>query len=140
VHVPATPQEISRQYHWAGPLTRNADAVAEMFAVDGVVEAPLVPAGRAFPRRVEGREAIRRALADYSEREPHGQAALADLNQEKSRYAVHTTADPDVFIVETDAAFDTSEGVEIVSMVKIFRMRDGEIVLLRDYFSPDLVE
>ena len=52
---------------------------------------------------------------------------------------VHTTADPDVFVVENDTAFDRSEGVEIVSMVKIFRMRDGEIVLMRDYFSPDLV-
>lgn len=138
--MPTAPQEVFRRYVWAGPLTRNADAVAAMFAVDGVFEAPLVPAGRAFPRRLEGREAIRRALADYYERDAYGQAGLADLNEEKSRSVVHTTADPDVFVVETDTAFDTSEGVEIVSMVKIFHMRDGEIVLLRDYFSLDLVD
>jgi hypothetical protein len=135
-----TPQEISRRYHWAGPVTRNADAVAEMFAVDGVCEAPLVPAGRAFPRRVEGREAIRRGLADYYERDADGHAGLANLSEEKSRYVVHTTADPDVFFVETDTVFDRPDGVEIVSMVKIFHMRDGEIILLRDYFSPDLVD
>jgi ketosteroid isomerase-like protein len=138
--VPTTPEEISRRYHWAGPVTRNADAVAEMFAVDGVCEAPLVPPGRAFPQRVEGREAIRRSLTDYYERDAEWQAGLANLNQEKSRYVVHTTADPDVFVVETDAVFDRSDGVETVSMVKIFRMRDGEIVLLRDYFSPELVD
>ena len=79
--VPVIPQEIYQRYLWAGPpLTQNADAVAEMFAVDGV------------------------------------------------------------FVVETDTAFDRSEGIEIVSMVKIFRMRAGEIILLRDYFSPDLVD
>jgi ketosteroid isomerase-like protein len=140
--VPASPEEIFQRYVWAGPLTRNADAVAEMFAVDGVFEAPLVPADRAFPQRLEGREAIRRALADFYERDAYGQAGPAGLklNEEKSRYVVHTTADPDVFVAETDAAFDRSEGVEIVSMVKIFHMRDGEIVLLRDYFSPDLVD
>jgi hypothetical protein len=141
--VPATPQEIYQRYVWAGPLTQNADAVAEMFAVDGVFEAPLVPAGRAFPRRLEGREEIRKGLADYYERWAHEQeqAGLAGLevNQEKSRSVVHTTADPDVFAVEADTAFDRPEGIRIVSLVKIFRMRDGEIVLLRDYFSPDLV-
>jgi hypothetical protein len=53
---------------------------------------------------------------------------------------VHTTTDPDVFIAETDVALDTAAGVEVVSMVKIFRMRDDEIVLLRDYFSPGQVD
>jgi ketosteroid isomerase-like protein len=138
--VPATPTEIYHRYLWASALTRNADAVAEMFAVDGLIEAPLVSADQAFPRRVEGREEIRRALAEYYARDAYRQGELGDLNKEKSRYAVHATADPDVFVVETDTAFDRSEGVEFVSMVKIFRMRDGEIVLLRDYFAPDLVD
>jgi hypothetical protein len=64
-------------------------------------------------------------------------AGLADLkvNAEESRYVVHTTADPDVFIVEIDTAFDRSEETEIVSLVKIFHVRDGEILLLRDYVA-----
>ena len=49
-----TPREIYQQYLWA-TLTQNADAVAEMFTVDGVFQAPLVPAGQAFPRHLEGR-------------------------------------------------------------------------------------
>jgi ketosteroid isomerase-like protein len=136
----ATPLEIFQRYLWASAITRNADAVAEMFAVDGVLEAPLVPAGQAFPQRVEGREEIRRALAEYYERDARAQLEPADLNKEQSRNVVHTTTDPDVFVAETDAAFDRSGGVEIVSLVKIFRMRGGKIVLLRDYFAPDLVE
>ena len=54
-----TPQEIYQRYLWAGAMTRNADALADLFAADGVLEAPLVPSGRDYPRRVEGREQIR---------------------------------------------------------------------------------
>ena len=137
----ATPQEIYQRYLWA-TLTQNADAVAEMFTVDGVFQAPLVPAGQAFPRHLEGRERIRAGLAEYYHRwaGDQQQAGLAGLtvNEEKSRSVVHTTADPDVFVVEIDPAFDSPDGIRIVSLLKIFRMRDGEIVLLRDYFSPDL--
>ncbi len=61
------------------------------------------------------------------------------MNEEKSRAVVHTTADPDVFVVEIDTAFDSPDGTRIVVLLKIFRMRDGQIVSLRDYFSPDLV-
>ena len=61
------------------------------------------------------------------------------MNVEKSRSVVHTTADPDVFVVETDTAFDAPDGIRIVSLVNIFRMRDGDIVLLRDYLSSDVV-
>jgi hypothetical protein len=95
--VPATPQEIYQRYVWASAITQNADAVAEMFAVDGVLEAPLVPAGRAIPRRLQGREEIRRGLAAYYERDAYERAGLAGrtVNAEKSRYVVHTTADPD---------------------------------------------
>ena len=138
----ATPQEVYQRYLWA-TLTQNADAVAEMFTVDGVFQATFVPAGEAFPRYLEGREQIRGGLAEYYHRwaGDQQQAGLAGLtvNEEMSRSVVHTTADPDVFVVEIDTAFDSSDGTRIVSLLKIFRMRDGEIVLLRDYFSPDLV-
>nr|BFE86597.1 hypothetical protein GCM10020093_091980 [Planobispora longispora] len=61
------------------------------------------------------------------------------LNVDRSRYVLHTTADPDVFIVEIDAAFDEPAGAATVSLLKIFRMRDGKIALLRDYFAPEEV-
>jgi hypothetical protein len=44
-----TPEEIYQRYVWAGAMTRNADALADLFAADGVLEAPLVPPGHDYP-------------------------------------------------------------------------------------------
>ncbi|MFD9486341.1 nuclear transport factor 2 family protein [Streptomyces sp. NPDC059991] len=90
----ASPQEISRNCVYAGALTHNADALAELFTEDGVLEAPLVSADAAFPGRMEGREEIRRSMAAYYERQKGGGGAP---NVEKSRYVLHITDDPDVF-------------------------------------------
>ncbi|GAA1158349.1 hypothetical protein F4556_000324 [Kitasatospora gansuensis] len=133
-----TPQEIFQRYVYAGSLTRNADALAENFTVDGVLEAPLVPAGAAFPRRLVGREEIRTAMAAYYERQPKDGPAP---NLEKTGFVLHTTADPDVFIAEIDTVFDGDDGGAdvTVSLVQIFRIHNGKIARLRDYFAPDLV-
>jgi ketosteroid isomerase-like protein len=41
-----------------------------------------------------------------------------------------------VFIAEIDVAFDESDGRRTtMSLVQIFRLRDGQIAELRDYFS-----
>jgi ketosteroid isomerase-like protein len=130
-----TPQEICQRYLWAGAMTRDADALAGLFAADGVLEAPLVPPDHDYPRRVEGREQIRAAMAAYYQRSANpGQA----VDTGRSRYLLHTTADPGVFIAEIDAALDGPAGTTI-SLVQIFRVRDGKITLLRDYFAPGLV-
>ncbi|MEU5539735.1 nuclear transport factor 2 family protein [Streptomyces sp. NPDC020362] len=131
-----SPQEIFQRYVYAGPLTRNADALAESFTEDGIFEAPLVPADAAFPRRLQGREEIRRAMAAHYERQVNDQRAP---NPEKSGYVLHTTSDPDVFIAEIDTVFDGTGQDVTVSLVQIFRIRDGKIARLRDYFAPDLV-
>ncbi|MFE3504103.1 nuclear transport factor 2 family protein [Kitasatospora sp. NPDC059160] len=137
--VSRTPQEIFQSYVYAGAMTRNADALAECFTEDGILEAPLMPAGAAFPRRLVGREEIRTVMAAYYARSE----AKADRppNVEKSAYVLHTTADPDVFIAEIDTVFDGDEGEEdrAVSLVQIVRVRDGRIARLRDYFAPDLM-
>ena len=78
-----TPQEICQRYVWAGVMTRNADALAGLFAADGVLEAPLVPPGHDFPRRVEGREQIRAAMAAYYQRSAN---AGQTVDTGKSRY------------------------------------------------------
>ncbi|GAA1158384.1 ketosteroid isomerase-like protein [Kitasatospora gansuensis] len=106
--------------------------------MDGVLEAPLVPAGAAFSRRLVGREEIRSAMAAYYERLPKDGPAP---NLEKTGFVLHTTADPDVFIAEIDTVFDgEDEGDNVtVSLVQIFRIRDGKIARLRDYFAPELV-
>ncbi|GAB2731881.1 nuclear transport factor 2 family protein [Kitasatospora kifunensis] len=134
-----TPQQIFESYLYAGAMTRNADALAENFTTDGVFEAPLMPAGAAFPRRLVGREEIRSAMAAYYEQPVKGDRSP---NLEKSGYVLHTTADPDVFIAEIDTVFeeDGEDGEDVtVSLVQIFRIRDGKIARLRDYFAPELM-
>jgi ketosteroid isomerase-like protein len=134
--VTATPQEIFERYVLAGAMTRNPDSVAALFTEDGVIESPLVDADAAYPRRMVGREAIRAGLAAYYERSPQPDGTV---DFEQSRYVLHTTADPDVFIAEIDTAFNLEGQTTTVSLVQIFRVRGGAIVLLRDYFAPHLV-
>ncbi|PKV83556.1 nuclear transport factor 2 family protein [Streptomyces sp. TLI_146] len=138
----ASPQEIFQKCVYAGALTRNADAFAELFTEDGVLEAPLVPVDAAFPRRTEGRQEIRRTMAAYYERQSSDGGVP---NIEKSRYVLHITDDPEVFIAEIDTVFDgdgdgDGDGAdETVSLVQIYRVRDGKIAHLRDYFTPGMV-
>jgi len=135
--VSATAQEIFGRYLHAGALSRDADALAELFAEDGVFEAPLVPAGHAFPNRLVGREAIRAGMAAYYRRTggtPDGAVDVA-----KSGFVLHDTADPDVFIAEIDTAFDVAGETVTMALVQIFRVRDGKIARLRDYFAPETV-
>ncbi|GHI10458.1 hypothetical protein Scel_87790 [Streptomyces cellostaticus] len=134
--VSRSPQEIFESYVHAGALTRNADALAENFTEDGVFEAPLVTPDSIFPRRLQGREEIRRGMAAYYERQVNDKRAP---NLEKSGYVLHTTSDPDVFIAEIDTVFDGTGGDVTVSLVQIFRIRDGKIAQLRDYFAPEQV-
>lgn len=135
-----TPKEIFESYVYAGTMTRNADALAESFTEDGIFEAPLMPDGAAFPKRLVGREEIRSAMAAY-----YDQPVKADRspNFEKSGYVLHTTSSPDVFIAEIDTVFDgdgDGDGEDMaVSLVQIFRIRDGKIARLRDYFAPELM-
>ncbi|GAA0441753.1 nuclear transport factor 2 family protein [Streptomyces stramineus] len=136
--MPKTPQEIFESYVYAGAMTRNADALAESFTEDGIFEAPLLPPGASLPRRLEGREEIRKAMAAYYERQAQGGRSP---NLEKSGYVLHTTSSPDVFIAEIDTVLDGDEGEEDTthSLVQIFRIRDGKIARLRDYFAPGLI-
>jgi limonene-1,2-epoxide hydrolase len=58
------------------------------------------------------------------------------VNAGQSRLVLHDSMDADVFIAELDAVLDHPEGpCEQVSLVQIFRIRDGRIAVLRDYFT-----
>ncbi|MEU6863465.1 nuclear transport factor 2 family protein [Streptomyces sp. NPDC046876] len=131
-----TPQEIFQSYVYAGAFTRNADALAESFTPDGILEAPLMPAGGAFPRRLVGREEIRSGMAEYYRRQAEDHRKP---DPEKSGYVLHTTSDPDAFIAEIDTVFAGDAEDVSVSLVQIFRIRDGKIARLRDYFAPELI-
>jgi ketosteroid isomerase-like protein len=134
--VTADPQEIYRRYLMASAFSRDADVLAGLFTDDGVLEAPLVPPGHEYPRRLEGRAQIREGMAAYYQRP-------ADTDQKvdtgRSRYVLHATADPSVFIVEIDTVLTGPEGTTTMSLVQIFRIRDGKIAMLRDYFAPEHV-
>lgn len=127
-----THKEIFERYLYAGTITRNPDAVAAMFTEDGILEAPLVPDGHALPRRLAGRDAIRTGIEAYH-REP---AFEGTVNFQESACVLHDTADPDVFIAEIDTVLDGPAGRRVtMSLVQIFRIRDGQIAMLRDYFT-----
>ena len=131
--VTLTHKEIFERYMYAGAISRNPEAVAAMFTEDGVYEAPLIPDGHRLPRRLVGRDAIRAGLSAF-----HRElASQGTVNAGQSRLVLHDTADADVFIAELDAVLDHPGGRrEPVSLVQIFRIRDGRIAVLRDYFSP----
>jgi hypothetical protein len=66
-------------------------------------------------------------------RQPSYQAAI---NLERSAYLLHDTMDPDIFLAEIDVAFDEAGGRRAtMSLVQLFRLRDGQIAMLRDYFT-----
>jgi len=119
-------EELFLRYLHAGAMTHDADAVADLFTEDGVFEAPLLPAGHRLPGRLAGREELRRGFAAF-----HQDAAYqGTVDVERSGYVLHETHDPDVFIAEIDTVVDGAT----MSLVQIFRVREGRIALLRDYF------
>ena len=128
-----THKEIFERYMYAGAISRNPGAVAAMFTEDGVYEAPLVPDGHRLPRRLAGRDAIRGGMSAF-----HRElTSPGTVNAGQSRLVLHDTADAGVFIAELDAVLDHPGGRrEPVSLVQIFRIRDGRIAVLRDYFTP----
>src|SRR3954447_5746766 len=63
--VALTHRETFERYVYAGPISRDPDAIAAMFTEDGVFEAPLVPNGHLLPRRLVGRNAIRTGISAY---------------------------------------------------------------------------
>jgi ketosteroid isomerase-like protein len=131
--VDQTHRKIFENYVTAGAFRHDAAAVAELFTPDGDYEAPLLPPGHPLPRRMHGRAEIRDGMAAY-----HRAAAYQgapDLT--RSRLVLHDTTDADVFIAELDTALIGPDGRSTtMSLVQIFRVRDGLIVSLRDYFAP----
>jgi ketosteroid isomerase-like protein len=115
-------------------IARDMEAFADLFAEDGVIEMPFAAEG--LPARLEGREAIRR----FSRSAALRPLEISDLRTDQ----VHQTSDPEVVILELTSVgrvTTTGESFE-VPCVQVFRIRNGEIVLFRDYVGthslPDL--
>ncbi len=121
-----THRGIYERYLFAGAISRDPDAFAGLFTEDGVYEAPLLPAGGPLPRRLAGREAIRAGIGAFQ------QGEAGEVDPQRSGFVLHETTDPDVFVAEMDAVVDG----EAIALVQIFRVREGRIASVRDYFEP----
>ncbi|MFF7651395.1 nuclear transport factor 2 family protein [Streptomyces sp. NPDC007983] len=112
-------------------LAHDMQGFADLWAEDGTMEFPFAPPG--WPRRLEGREAVREYVRDYTDH--------IDLRAVVHE-AVHRTADPGVLIVEftVDAVAVATGRAHRIDYVAVITVRDGEIVSYRDYWNPLMLD
>jgi hypothetical protein len=121
----ATPADVLAQRRRL-ILSGDVDGFAELFAPDGVIEAPFTgPPGATM--RLEGREAIR----EYSRRVMASPLRLDDFEVTE----VYQTQDPEVVIVEmrTNGTLTATGRSFVATSIQVLRIRDGQIVLFRDF-------
>jgi uncharacterized protein (TIGR02246 family) len=113
-------------------LSGDADGFADLFAPDAVIEVPFAPPGA--PARLEGREAIR----EYARHVVASPLRLEDF-EVAERYQ---TQDPEVVIVEmrAKATLTTTGQSFAATSIQILRIREGQIVLFRDFADPRVLE
>jgi uncharacterized protein len=109
-------------------LNQDIEGFVGLFASDGVIELPF--AGPDMPSRLDGQQAIR----DFSSRTAASPLRIDDLEA----VAIYHTDDPEVVIVElmTKGTLTSTGRMFAATSIQVFRIRDGKILLFRDYFSP----
>src|SRR4051794_14304650 len=118
-----TPREVFESFVRTA-MARDTESQAALYAEDGVLEWPFAPEG--VPRRFEGRDEIMRVLGTLRANAP----GLV-IDEARSKVVVHETADPEVIVVELDLA----AGDRSLPYVHVYRVRDGKILSLRDYWT-----
>ena len=113
-------------------LSGDTDGYADLFAPDGVIESPFAPPGA--PSHLEGREAIR----EYSRRVVASPVRLEDFEQVE----LYRTQDPEVVIAEVraKATLTTTGRSFAATSIQILRIREGQIVLFRDFPNSRVLE
>jgi uncharacterized protein (TIGR02246 family) len=128
----ASPADVlARRRHLM--LNGDADGLADLFAPDAVIEFSFHgPPGA--PVRLEGREAIR----EYSRRVMASPLRLEDYEVAE----LYQAQDPEVVIAEMRAkATVTTTGRSITATsIQVLRIREGHIVLFRDFADPRILE
>ena len=128
----ATPADVlARRRHLT--LNGDADGLADLFAPDAVIEFSFHgPPGA--PVRLEGREAIR----EYSRNFMASPLRLEDYEVAE----LYQAQDPEVVIAEVRAkATVTTTGRSLTTTsIQILRIREGRIVLWRDFADPRVLE
>jgi hypothetical protein len=127
----ATPADVLAQRRQL-ILSGDADGYADLFAPDGVIDSPFAPPGA--PSRLEGREAIR----EYSRHVAASPVRLEDFEEVE----LYQTRDPEVVIVEVraKATLTTTGRSFAATSIQILRIREGQIVLFRDFADPRVLE
>jgi hypothetical protein len=128
----ATPAEVLAQRRH---LILNGDigGFVDLFAPDAVIEGPFTgPPGT--PMRLQGREAIR----EYSRRVMASPLQLEDFEVVE----LYQTQDPEVVIVEmrTKGTVTTTGRSFVATSIQILRIREGQIVLFRDFADSRVLE
>ena len=114
-------------------LNGDADGFADLFAPDAVIEFTFHgPPGT--PVRLEGREVIR----EYSRRVLALPMRLEDFEVAE----LYQTEDPEVVVAEmrSKATLTTTGRSFTVTSIQVLRIRDGHIVLFRDFADPRVFE
>ena len=114
-------------------LNGDADGLADLFASDAVIEFSFHgPPGT--PVRLEGREAIR----EYSRRVMASPLRLEDYDVAE----LYQAQDPEVVIAEmrAKATVTTTGGSITATSIQVLRIREGHIVLFRDFADPRFLE
>jgi ketosteroid isomerase-like protein len=113
-------------------LSGDVDGFVDLFAPDAVIETPFAPPGT--PVRLEGREAIR----EYSHHIMASPLRLEDFEV----VDLYQTQDPEVVIVElrTKATLTTTGRSFVATSIQIFRIREGQIALFRDFADSRVLE
>ena len=130
--TPATPVDVLARRRQL-MLDGDADGLADLFTPDAVIEFCFHgPPGT--PVRLEGREAIR----EYSRRVMASPLRLEDYEVTE----LYQAQDPEVVIAEMRAtATVTTTGRPIsATSIQVLRIRDGRIVLFRDFADPRILE
>ena len=123
------PREVIELFHRA-MIALSADDLADLHAVDAVYEFPLLTPGR--PDRYQGREEIRRGFASVWAEARTG-LQVTDVRN----VVLHVTVDPEVFVVEQEAAavlLGRGERILAPSLL-VFRIQNGLVAHVRDYSS-----
>jgi ketosteroid isomerase-like protein len=122
---------LARRRHLT--LNGDADGLADLFGPDAVIETPFAgPAGT--PARLEGREVIR----EYSRHVMASPLRLEDFEVME----LYQTDDPEVVIVEmrTKGTVTTTGRSFVATSIQVLRIREGQIVLFRDFADPRVLE
>jgi uncharacterized protein len=109
-------------------LNEDYDGFADLFAPGAVIETPF--AGQGMPSRQEGQQAIR----DFARSVAASPLHITDLET----VALHHTDDPEVVIEEHLArgTLGTTGRTFSATAIGVFRIRDGKILLFRNYTDP----